>query len=373
MFDSNLNHSTAALKARTAVKRMKEYHPPLEGRVGLRLDFNENTVGCSPRVAATLRGITVEELAKYPERHGVEKKVAQFLDLDPAQVLLTNGVDEGLHLICEAYLEPSDEVIIPVPTFSMYELYAQMTGADVISIQMEDNFVFPAERILAAITPRTKLIAIANPNNPTGAAAEQIDLIRILNHAPHAAVVVDEAYFHFFGETILPEIAGRSNLFVARTFSKAYGMAGLRVGLLAGSAESMRMVRKVCSPYNVNEIALTCLEAALDDRDFITDYCAQVIVGRKRLEGELERLGVPFWPSHANFVLMKIGERHKDFVATMREGGILVRNRHSDPGCSGCVRITLGCREQTDRLLALLPKALEQIGWSADKSSEVRL
>src|SRR5262249_1359963 len=174
-------------------------------------------------------------------------------------------------------------------------------------------------------------------------------------------VLIDEAYFHFHGETVLGEISRSPNLFVARTFSKAYGLAGLRIGILAGSAEQMRMVRKVSSPYNVNEVALLCLPEALADQDFIADYAAQIRQGRERLQQELSRLGIRFWQSHANFVLARIRDKRVEFVQAMHRRGILVRDRNSDPGCAGCVRITIGTKEQMDRLLGALHEALEEI------------
>src|SRR5215472_18602774 len=152
-----------SLQARTAVRNMKEYHPPLSGRDGLRLDFNENTDAPSPRIAEVLKKIAGGELTKYPERAPSERLMADFLRLSHDQVLLTNGVDEAIHLVCETYLEPGDEVLIVVPTFSMYEIYALSTGAKVITIQAEpeEEFRFPTERLLAAIGPQTKMIALA--------------------------------------------------------------------------------------------------------------------------------------------------------------------------------------------------------------------
>src|ERR1700739_2878040 len=157
------------LEARAAVRRLKEYHPPLGGRVGLRLDFNENTVGCSPRVLERLRHLQFEQLARYPERASVERQVASHLGVNSAGLLLTNGVDEAIHLICETYLEPGDEVLIVVPTFSMYEIYAAATGAQVIAVPADSDFRYPTAEVVARISSRTRLIAIANPNNPTGA------------------------------------------------------------------------------------------------------------------------------------------------------------------------------------------------------------
>src|SRR5436190_7413150 len=159
------------LKPRPAVSAIPSYHPPLAGRQGLRLDFNENTVGCSPRVLQRLQSMTGEELARYPEREPAEKIVAAHLVIDPAEVILANGTDEAIHLICETYLEPEHEAIVAVPTFAMYEIYAGATGARVVSVQADSSFRFPAEGILAQINSQTRLIAMANPNNPTGALA----------------------------------------------------------------------------------------------------------------------------------------------------------------------------------------------------------
>src|SRR5437879_7015382 len=179
------------LKARDAVLKMKEYHPPLSGRGGLRLDFNENTSGCSPRVMAKLRAIVEDQLTRYPERQGVEQRVARFFGVQPSRLLLTNGVDEAIHLLCETFLESGDEVIIPTPTFSMYELYAQQTGATVITLQAAVDFAFPIAAVLSAITERTKLIAIGSPNNPTGTVISQNNLVAVLKAAPQAAVLLD--------------------------------------------------------------------------------------------------------------------------------------------------------------------------------------
>ena len=350
------------LKARAAVRTLNEYHPPLADRTGLRLDFNENTAGCSPAVLRALQSLTADDLARYPERTPLERRVADFLELNSNQLLLTNGVDEGIHLVCETYLEAGDEVIIVVPTFSMYQIYAQSTGAKIVTLPAGSGFRFPTDAVIAAITPRTRLVAVANPNNPTGTAAASEDLVHIAQAAPDAALLVDEAYFEFYGKTILPELERHPNLLVSRTLSKAYGLAGLRIGMLAGSAEQIAMVRRVSSPYNVNAAALACLPAALADEDYVRDYVAQVKTGRSQLETTLRDLAVEYWPSEANFVLARFGEARKQFVSEMRLRGILVRDRNSDPGCGGCVRITVGTDEQNQRLFVAIKESLLACG-----------
>jgi len=349
------------LSARDAIQNLREYHPPLARREGMRLDFNENTVGCSPRVLQRLTQITAEDLARYPERQPVEALAAQYLGLSADQVLLTNGVDEAIHLLCEAYLQPGDEVLIVAPTFSMYEIYAAATGAHVVRVQCDSDFKFPLDKVLDGITTATRLIAIASPNNPTGTVAAREQLLQIANAAPNAALLVDEAYYEFHGESVIQDIGSTQNLFVARTFSKAYGLAGLRIGLLCGPTAQMPSVRRISSPYNVNGVALLVLPAALEDRACLTDYASEITEGRERLAGELRALGIQYWPSHANFLLLKIGARHREFVAAMRQRGILVRDRSADPGCDGCVRITIGIRAQTDQLIAALHEVCAEL------------
>ena len=271
------------LEARESVRNLPTYHPPLGGREGLRLDFNENTVGCSPRVLARLREITAEEIARYPEREPIEAVVADFLGIERNELLLTNGVDEAIHLLCETFLRPGDEALIVVPTFAMYEISAAATGARVISVPAGADFRFPTSELLSRVTARTRLIAVANPNNPTGSVADAASLLEIAGRAPQAALLVDEAYFEFYGQTLMGQWRDLPNLFVARTFSKAYGMAGLRIGVLTGNAEHISMVSKVSSPYNVNGVALACLPTALADQNYIREYVDEVRRGRNEL------------------------------------------------------------------------------------------
>jgi histidinol-phosphate aminotransferase len=332
----------------------------LAGRQGLRLDFNENTVGCSPRVLARMRALDAETLARYPDREPVEHKVARFLGLDAPQLLLTNGVDEAIHLLCSTYLEAGDEAIIVMPTFAMYSIFAQAAGAKVVEVRSGPDFAFPSEALLTKISPRTRFIAVANPNNPTGAAVSEEILLQIADAAPQAAVLVDEAYFEFHGETLLAR-ERPSNLFVARTFSKAYGLAGLRIGVLVGDPLQMAMVRRVASPYNVNAVALAVLPEAFQDTAYVEHYAAEVRRNRKLLEQEISALGLHYWPSRGNFVLVRIGLMHKEFVHSLRNREILVRDRDSDPGCEGCVRLTVGSDEQMRTLIAALRCVVEEL------------
>jgi histidinol-phosphate aminotransferase len=345
---------------------MKEYHPPLGGRDALRLDFNENTFACSPKVREALAQISTGQLTRYPEREPVEAIVAAHLNVLPQQLTLTNGVDEAIHVLFETFLESGDELLLPVPTYTMYEVYASATDAAVVPVLAADDLQFPFERLLAAISPRTKIIAIANPNSPSGTVAARSQLLELASRAPHAVLLVDEAYFHFHGETVIDLISVVPNLIVARTFSKAYGLAGLRLGVLAGPVELMRWIRRVLSPYSVNSLALACLPPALEDEEYLNWYVGEVLAARTAFETAIDAVGLRRWPSRANFILVDIGPRHAEFVRLMRAAGVLVRDRSSDPGCDGRVRITIGTREQMQQAIVALNQTVAALHLGAN-------
>ena len=355
---------TRGPQPRDLIRRMKEYHPPLGDRSGLRLDFNENTVACSPRVLETLAQISRSELTMYPERDHVEHYVAEHLSLKPEQVLLTNGVDEAIQVLCQTYLGSGDEMLLPVPTYSMYAVYASATEGRLVEVQADADFRFPLDRLLASITPATRVIAIANPNSPTGQVASRDALLKIVDAAPNAMILIDEAYFHFYGHTVLDLVGRVPNVIVARTFSKAYGLAGLRLGLLATGADAMYWLRRVISPYSVNSIALACLPAALADKAYIEAYVKEVLLARAEFTAALEETGVRYWPSEANFVLVYIGSLHAEFSRAMKSRGVLVRDRSADPGGDGYVRITVGDRAQMQRAVHAITWSLREIEWT---------
>jgi histidinol-phosphate aminotransferase len=368
------------LKPREIVAGLSSYHSPIVSRAGLNLDLNESLAGCSPRVLRRLHALTAEDVSRYPQRETGEQLVADFLGVASDQVLLTNGMDEALSLLFTSYLGAGDELLFTDPTFVTYPMVGQVVGAQMVRVQSGEDLTLPVDELLARISKRTRVIAIANPNNPTGLAASRADLLRIAEAAPDAVVLIDEAYFEFCDgalasetlsaetvsgktvspKTMIPEIENHPNLFVARTFSKAYGLAGLRLGVLTGAAEQIDYLRRLSLPFNVNSLALACLEEALADSSFVSEHVAQVKRGRDRLTQLFAELGLRFWPSQTNFVLVRIGAQAKTFAESMQRRGVLVRDSSANPGCEGCVRITIGTPGQMDAVLPGIREAITE-------------
>lgn len=349
---------TASLRPRQAVLRMAPYSPPTAGRAGkLRLDFNENTIGAPPHVVEALRRrLEADRLAVYPEYGEARAALAAYFQVSPEQLLLTNGTDEAIQVIINTYVDDGDEVLLLRPSYAMYRFYADVAGAAVREIDYRpEDLAFPFEELLEAIRPATRAILIANPNNPTGSAATREQLEKVLEKAAHAAVLVDEAYFEFYGVTLLPLVGRAPNLFVSRTFSKVFGMAALRLGCVFSHENNVRFLHKAQSPYSVNMLAaMAATEAVKDDR-YVKEYAAEVLAARDLVYQGLDRLGVPFYRSQANFVLMRAGERAIEIRDKLRAAGVLVRDRSYE--LPGCVRVTVGTRDQVRRFL----EALEEI------------
>jgi histidinol-phosphate aminotransferase len=221
----------------------------------------------------------------------------------------------------------------------------------------EDGYRFQTDAVLGAITPRTRMIFLNTPNNPTGQLIPIEDLVRISAAAPQAVVLIDEAYIEFGGTTFLPELSRFPNVLVGRTFSKAYGLAGMRVGIVIGQPEALDPVRAVTLPFNINGVALTAMLAALEDQDFLPRYAAQVAESRERLYVACRRLGLEYWESAANFVMVRVGDT-APFIEALAARRVHVRDRSKDPTTPGCIRITTGIVEHTNAAIAALESVL---------------
>jgi histidinol-phosphate aminotransferase len=344
-----------APRPRQAVLDMAPYSPPTGGRLGkLRLDFNENTVGCSPRVIEFLKSqLDPETLSVYPDYADVRPALAGFFRVEPDELLPTNGTDEAIQVLINTYIDDGGEVLLLRPSYAMYRFYAEVAGASIREIDYRDGSLeFPLDELLAAIGPETKAVLIANPNNPTGTGVTLAGIEKILRKARKAAVLIDEAYYEFCGITALGLLHDYPNLFVSRTFSKVYGMAAMRLGCLFSQAGNVAFLHKAQSPYSVNALAAMAAVEAVQDTAYIQNYVTEALAARELLCVGLEKLGIDYIPSQANFVLMRIGRRAVEIRDRLREKGVLVRDRSYE--IAGCVRVTVGTREQTRRFLDAL-------------------
>ena len=350
-----------AIKPRPAVLAMAPYSPPTGGRADkLRLDFNENTVGCSPKVIDALKtNLNAADLAVYPEYSAAKEAVARYFHVTPEQFVFTNGTDEAIQVLINTYVDDGQEVLILKPAYAMYRFYAEVAGAKVVEVPYpQPSMEFPLQEFLDAITPETRAVIISNPNNPTGTGISLLAIERILACAKKAVVMIDEAYYEFSGVTAITEIERVPNLFVCRTFSKVFGMAGMRLGCLFSHPANIQYLHKAQSPYSVNSVAVIAAQAAVADQPYIENYVAEVLAARELLCVGLEKLGIGYVPSSANFVLGHFGRRAIEVRDRLRGHAILVRDRSYE--APGCVRITVGTREQTRRLLTVLEEIWKQ-------------
>lgn len=333
---------------------------------GLRLHLNENTGGCSPRVLDAIRRTRPEDVSTYPSYTALVRACAAHFGVDPDWVLLTNGLDEGILMMTVGHIARARrhdaETVIPLPAFDPYPNSTAAVGATAVRVPPEPGFAFQTEAVLRAITPRTAVVFLNTPNNPTGQAIPVADLARIAEAAPHAVVFIDEAYIEFGGTSFLPELAAHPNVLIGRTFSKAYGLAGMRVGVMIGQPGVLDPVRAVTLPFNINGVARAATLAALEDPDFLPRYAAGVAESRERLYAACRRLGLEYWPSLANFVLVRVGDPVAPVVEAMAAAGVHVRDRSKDPFTPGCIRVTAGIPSHTDAAIAALDTVMSARG-----------
>lgn len=327
-------------------------------RSKLRLDMNESAAGCSPKVRAALRRLSAEEIAMYPEKENATARIAPFFGMSPQELILSAGIDDGLRLIADVFLERGRSVLLVEPTFPMYRFHAEQREARIEALFCDEEMHFPFRGVLQALKRAPAVFFLANPNNPTGTLLDKKTLGKILDAATRTLVVVDEAYFEFSGMTVLPWIRRRSNLVVTRTFSKASGLAGLRIGCVFANREITKLLKRAQTPFPVGVTQLAAAEAALRDPAFTRRAAAEIVRGRKILETGLRELGAKVFPSAANFVLADLGARVPEIIRSLAKRGILIRGQSASIGRPGLVRIAAGTPVQMRRLLDELNRAL---------------
>jgi len=343
---------------------MSHYQKPPELYDGLRLHQNENTGGCSPRVLAALAALRPDQIGFYPPYAAATDAVANYLAVPQERITLANGLDEGIMALAVAYLRasiggPELESIVPEPAFEIFRFDTAVAGGRLVQVPPRPDFSFPLDEVLRAITSNTRVIFVTNPNNPTGVGVP-LDAIRTLARRvpPGAVVFVDEAYAEFAGETFVRDLDAYPNVIVGRTFSKAFGLAGLRIGALVGAPDTMDAIRRAIPVYSVNIAAVVAIQAALADLDHLHDYLRQVAESKALLYAACDRLGLRYVPSRSNFVLVCAGDRCAELVNGALERGVYIRDRSTEPGCAGCIRIAAGIVAHTRRAIAVMEDVL---------------
>jgi histidinol-phosphate aminotransferase len=356
-----------SLAPRRAIQNLGSSGAPSEGRAGkLRLDMNENTAGPSLAVVrAVQRAARDGQLGTYPEYQAARTDLARHFGVPAGQLLLTNGIDDGLKLICDTFVDPGDVLLLPDPTFTMYRFFHSVAGGKTVLLPYDRNFRLPWGRLLDALRPkrgrRPRWLVLANPNNPTGTLIPQAELKVILGSAPDTLVLVDEAYFDYSGKTVLPWINQYPNLVVTRTFSKAHGLAALRLGVIFACQELADCLRRAQPVFPVNSLALAGALESIRHPEAVHKHVQQVLRNRALLCGFLDSLGVPYAPSASNFVFASFGERAPEIARRLEKRGILVRHWLHDPRLRRCFRIGIGTMAEMRKLIDVLQSLRKMI------------
>lgn len=331
----------------------------------LKLDWNESTLPPSVAVKnAIINALANNEnlLNWYPELFSKElrRKLAVYSGRSMEEILVTNGSDDALDLICKVFLDPEDEVIVPYPTYTHFITYVQSRGAILKKVESPDPFKADISSILANISPLTKMIYLVNPNNPTGILLSKRQISTLCSIASHSVVVVDEAYFEFSGETVLDLIDSRPNLIVTRTFSKAWALAGLRVGYLLTNLSLIAQLSKVINPKSVSALAQIAATAALDDKQYMERYVADVRNSKLSMLDFFRKKNIRAYDSNANYIMVQ-HPRLPKLLAEMERENIFVRDRSAFKMLPGFFRVTLGDHIQTEDFMSRMTKVLGRI------------
>lgn len=339
---------------------------PYETKSGenkIRLDLNECLRGCSPDVIKALKKIGPEDISSYPEYEPLTEKIAQYHQVDQEKILLTNGADEAIRLIMEAFLEEHHTIVLPVPTFSMFEILAKPQKATIKKVLYNEDLSFPLQKVINAAKLDPKLICIVNPGSPTGTVLTRKDISQILNAAQNSILMLDETYADFSKSNIscIDMISQYNNLIILRSFSKSFGLAGVRLGYIVSNANTIRNLHTVKLPFSVNSLSVIAGIAALSDIDYMKETVAKTNQEKEFLYNNLSKLLVTPVMTHTNFLVVKIGENMDmdTIIKKLSEKGILVKSLQDYPLLSDYIRISMGSHAENGKFLKALKEILE--------------
>jgi histidinol-phosphate aminotransferase len=346
------------IRARPTVEALKRYVAPLEGRRGmLRLDFNENTLGPSPRVVAAIRELPPEAYATYPEYAGLVEAYARHVGLPNECVTPFNGADAAIRGIFDAFGEPGQTLLTTTPTFGYYRPCAEIAGMSIAAIPYEKDLSFPWAPFSEALRRRPRICIICNPNNPTSTLIEPAQILELAQSQRDTLFVVDEIYVSYTQKTVLPQAKDLDNVVALRSLSKSTGIAGLRLGFACGAAGVVERAFRVTGPYDINSLAVTAGKAAIEDVEYMQGYVAEVAAAKAWTLKELDRLELRYFSQGGNYVLVWPGRDVAEVEAQLKARGILVRSMAGKPVIDGAFRLSVGTREQ----MRWFCEALEEI------------
>jgi histidinol-phosphate aminotransferase len=356
------------IQARRVLQEMTPYSPgkpiwEVQRELGLqeviKLASNENPLGPSPKAIEAMAK-ALPELHRYPDADASKLKqdIAEVYELETKQLIVTNGGDELITLVSEAFLDAGDEVVVPEPSFSEYKFGALLMGATVKKVPLNKDFSYNVESILGAVTTRTKIVYLCSPNNPTGTILSKTELKQILDVLPkHVLVVLDAAYSHFSSAIEYTDglefVRAGYPILVLQTFSKIYGLAGIRVGFGAAPIGIIQSIVQVKEPFNVNALAQTAAIAALGDNEHVRRSRILVIEERQRIYDALRELGLGYTESMSNFILVELGLEAKSLYERLMARGIIVRYGLIW-GLPQHVRVSVGLPEENERFIQVL-------------------
>ena len=334
-----------------------------EGRHGkLRLDKNEHITGLPEQlVHDALSNVNPETISSYPEVRPLYQKLAKSLKISEDNLMLSAGSDPAIKSLYELFVKEGDHVILQKPTYAMFHVYAEMFGAISINIEYDSKLNFDTDLLLNKISDEVQMIAIANPNSPTGCVIEEKLLEQIIKKAANSGVVVliDEAYYPFYEKTMISYINNYENLVISRTFSKAYGLAGLRLGYLAGNKKLIQLVMKVRPMYEITGVAAHFGCYILDHENLVQDYVEQTKEGKNYLVQEFKKLGYESYPTEANFIQIKIPDRKLRTLiqSELLKHDILISNNQASP-IENCIRLSIGPVKEMIKVIKEIKKVI---------------
>lgn len=327
----------------------------------IRMDLNENPGGLPQEfIDEVLRGVTPEFVAKYPETLEFTEKLGKFIGAEVEQICLTNGSAEGIRHIIEAYTRPGGKILSVDPSYAMYKVYAEMYGRVHVPIPYREDLTIDIDTIVDAITPDIDLVVVLNPNNPIGDVYtyEEMDRIVAAAKAAEATLLIDEAYFYFYPNSFVKYALENDHVFLTRTFSKLFSLAGCRLGYVVGQAEGIRMVQKLCTPHNVNAFGIRFAQAIIETDGMIDRLVARQVEGKKYLVDTLRAKGYMVNAGEGNFVFIRPNTPAADVVRRMKEEkGFLIKSYSGIGDLDDCLRVTTGEKAIMEKFIA----ALEEI------------